>query len=451
MNKSKLPPVSIDNLLAALYALGITPGSGGGGGGGTPMPENSIYINDWQANSTDLAPYLNNVTGEWDIPASTVLVCNTIIQTPNSFIGRTLNFGDNCQVVPPLPALGAESTYGIFCQPTLSIPVVFKDNGFGSLFITCAFLNFSLTPTFDVSNGSVLDIRSYIFAAVVGGTVNRPIMTVDCNILGALSQPIVMGAQNTEVVLNNFDTVTAFLQVSDAINLQTSTGAGSRQVRASNLNLGALSGGRAISIDQDNGDNLIKFSDCVYDLSEPGLPIEAQNDPAFNANPERSVFVTSDIENFAQSRTTGSLAINGNAIASPNPGAGAFVTPSGATSPGANIARWTSPGNWQLQCEQLNTDSYNVICVGNVSSGAGAFFGNNVAIRLVKNLGTDNEIIAQTVVSVDLTNPRGFALQGNAIFETNDTIDIQIANLDSGANLITVEDCELLTFIGNAS
>jgi len=311
--------VGYSELYYKAIALGFTR-DGGGGGTITPAQAvalinaglgqefwqqgiaNAIFVNDWTEDSPDLAPYLNAGTGEWDIPDGSFVVSNTDLQTLESILERTINALGDLWILPSVGGgvKGISMTAGIG-EPEMTCMIKHKSTGLLRIGEVTLFSDDPTRDAFDTENGNQLFWDGTAVGLLRPGVLDfRTSEITGLDMLVTNFSSYVFGSNSQFITMDGLNFPGGFVtNLVDVFDLRIPSPFGPREISV-RTSVGEFNAGIAgFLIDQDNGDNLISFDDCRLNEASAGPWIRAENDPAFNASPDKSVYMNFDVKNFA--------------------------------------------------------------------------------------------------------------------------------------------------------
>lgn len=269
---------------------------------------NAIFVNDFSAGSTDLAPYLATSgpnAGKWEVGSAstvgtTLMVVNTDRSSLSAIAEREIVKVGELQIVSSTPGQtkGIVMTAGVG-EPSMDHLISSQTSG--SLSIECILFSDDVSrPAFDIQQADGFFFSGIGWALANPGLINTRTIDIDCDFIFVQQVPCVIGADCQFFNPGNYNMEAPFLDSVVGFDLTSTPSIAPRRIRNSGVvtTSGSAAGQAAFIIDEDNGEN-IGFFAGEKSLTPPGNRfITAINDPAFNANPEKSVNFDFDVDNF---------------------------------------------------------------------------------------------------------------------------------------------------------
>jgi len=260
----------------------------------------AVFVRDFSASSEVLAPFLNNVSGEWDFPDQTLLAIDTQAQSLPSVLGRDINALGSLSIQPTISG-GVKGISLGAAVPGASSGIK-MDSG-GSLTIGDVVLASDdvSRPFFDLTDCGSFVYRGSAIFVLNGGEMNCGSITIDGALVGGLASSFIVGEQNQLIQISGDARFPVGLLGStvDVFDLTSSPIGGFRGIDVKSTIGNTNTAGTALfAIDQDNGENQSVFSNCIQDFNGLGVWMRAVNDVAFNAAPQKSVFQNFDVVRF---------------------------------------------------------------------------------------------------------------------------------------------------------
>ena len=269
---------------------------------------NAVFVNDWSEDSPELAPYLATSgpnAGKWEVGTASPLGTNLIVVNTDrlsleGIMEREIAKIGELQIVASTrgDTKGVSMTAGV---GEASMTSMVSSNTSGRLSIECIFQSDDVTRgAFDIQAADGFFFSGVGWALANPGSINTRTIDINCDFIFLQQSACVIGDQCQFFNSNEFDMEAPFSSSLVGFDLTTACVFGPRRLSITQVKTssGSAAGQAAFIIDQDDGTNIGTFSGERGESPAGNRFITALSDPAFNANPEKSVNFDFDVDNF---------------------------------------------------------------------------------------------------------------------------------------------------------
>jgi len=269
---------------------------------------NAVFVNDWSEDSAELAPYLATSgpnAGKWEVGTASPLGTNLIVVNTDrlsleGIMEREIAKIGELQIVASTrgDTKGVSMTAGV---GEASMTSMISSNTSGRLSIECIFQSDDVTRgAFDIQAADGFFFSGVGWALANPGSINTRTIDINCDFIYLQQSACVIGDQCEFFNCNEFDMEALFSGSVVGFDLTTACVFGPRRLSITQVKTssGSAAGQAAFIIDQDDGTNIGTFAGEKGQSPAGNRFITALSDPAFNANPEKSVNLDFDVDNF---------------------------------------------------------------------------------------------------------------------------------------------------------
>jgi len=271
---------------------------------------NAIFINDVSEDSPELSPYLATTgpnAGKWEVGSGSVdgtqlIVVNTDRNSLAAVMEREFAKVGELQIVSSTPGQtkGLVMTTGIG-EPSMQHMVSSNTSG-GLRIETIMFSDDTTRSAFDItSNTDGFFFQGVGWALANPGSIDTRTIDIDCEFVLLHQSYCVIGSACQFFNFKNANMDAPFIGCAQGFDLKSTPTLGTRIIEVDpTVNTTSATGANdaAFLIDQDNGDNIGLFSGTRNVDPIGNRYILADNDAAFNANPQKSLNFEFNVPNF---------------------------------------------------------------------------------------------------------------------------------------------------------
>ncbi|MEE8327341.1 MAG: hypothetical protein V3R32_00920, partial [Nitrosomonadaceae bacterium] len=282
---------------------------------------NAIFVNDVSEDSLELSPYLANSgpnTGKWEVGSDSVdgtqlIVINIDRNSLAAIQEREFAKVGELQIVSSAPG----QTKGLVMTAGVGVPemqhMISSDTSGALRIETIMFSDDVTRPAFDITdNTDGFFFQGVGWALANPGSIDTRTIDIDCEFLLLQQSYCVIGSACEFFNFKNANMDAPLLGCVRGFDLSSVPTSGTRIIEVDptvNTTSGIDPGDAAFLIDQDNGDNIGLFSGTRNVDPVGNRYILADNDAAFNANPQKSLNFEFNVPNFVVTQRVAEVGI----------------------------------------------------------------------------------------------------------------------------------------------
>lgn len=416
---------------------------------------NAVLVRDFSSGSSDLAPFLNVVSGEWDIPDRFSVIVDTTVQSFESIVERVVNALGDLIIQPSLP--GGVKGMSMTTGAGSNAYAIQNTTGGLTLIGDVSMVSDDVgREYYNISGGGAFSYSGLFGGVARPGTIDSRTIVFDGVSFNLNQFPYTIGATCQFFRIRNSDVPTGFIGInSDLFDLTSTPSLGNRIIDAQNCSGRPATLNDAIFlIGADNGLTKGTFDNCEMDAAGSGTWIRSDSTPEFNSNPEKSVNFNFEVLNFVVTQRAAEVGIVAGATTTINASNtlvdinGTFILDSNSTSGfdvgsvGQIINKLPTPATYVFQ--------FNIS--GNKTGGGTSDFqikpsfkpfGSSYSLIQVSDGSNSEDVRARTEYTAG-ADPASMTISFTQRFtNVDDEVKVQIENLNDADDFVT----ESLQFI----